>query len=110
MTRNIPAFARFLETAAAANARMINYTNIARDAQVPRQTVVQWFGILYDTLPAFELPAYTRTVKRKAIETAKFFFFDPGVVRTLRRQRTIDPNSTDFGEYFEHIIFLELRA
>ncbi len=110
MTRNLPAFARFLETAAAANARMINYTNIARDAQVPRQTVVQWFGILYDTLLAFELPAYTGSTKRKAIETAKFFFFDPGVVRTLRRQKTIDPNGNDFGEYFEHIIFLELRA
>ncbi|MDA3951010.1 MAG: AAA family ATPase [Spirochaeta sp.] len=110
MTRNLPAFARFLETAATANAQMINYSNIARDAQVPRQTVVQWFAILYDTLLAFELPAYTRSVKRKAIETAKFFFFDPGVVRTLRRQRTIDPNGTDFGEYFAHIIFLELRA
>jgi predicted AAA+ superfamily ATPase len=110
MTRNLPAFARFLETAAAANAQMINYTNIARDAQVPRQTVVQWFGILYDTLLAFELPAYTKSVRRKAIETAKFFFFDPGVVRTLRRQGPIDPNSRDFGEYFEHILFLELKA
>lgn len=30
--------------------------------------------------------------------------------RTLRRQKTIDSNGNHFGEYFEHIIFLELRA
>ena len=50
LARNLPAFARFLETAAAANAELINYSNIARDAQVARQTVVQWFTILTDTL------------------------------------------------------------
>jgi len=71
LTRNLPAFARFLETAAASNAQLINYSNIARDAQVARQTVVQWFGVLSDTLLAFQLPAYTASRKRKAIATAK---------------------------------------
>ncbi len=110
LTRNLPAFARFLETAAAANAQMINYTNIARDAQVARQTVVQWFSVLTDTLLAFQLPGYTASRKRKAIETAKFYFFDPGVVRALRRLPVVQENSADFGEFFEHFIFLELRA
>lgn len=110
LTRNLPAFARFLETAAASNAQLINYSNIARDAQVARQTVVQWFTVLTDTLLAFLLPAYTATRKRKAIETAKFYFFDPGVVRTLRRIPFVHENTSDFGEFFEHFIFLELRA
>jgi len=110
LTRNLPAFARFLQTAAASNARMINYTNIANDAQVARQTVRLWFDILKDTLLGFELEAFTATVKRKAIETAKFYFFDLGVVRTLRRLPPIIPESADFGEFFEHFIFLELRA
>ena len=110
LTRNLPAFARFLETAAARNAQLINYSNIARDAQVARQTVVQWFSILTDTLLAFQLPAYVGTKQRKAIETAKFYFFDPGVVRTLRRLPEVHETSADFGEFFEHFIFLELRA
>lgn len=110
LTRNLPAFARFLETAAAANARMISYTNVARDAQVPRQTVVNWFQVLYDTLVAFELPAWNASRKRKAIETAKFYFFDPGVVRALRRLPPIAEQSADFGPAFEHVIFLELRT
>jgi uncharacterized protein len=110
LSRNLPSFARFLQVAASTNARMINYTNVASDAQVPRQTVKQWYQILIDTLLGFELAPYAGSVKRKAIETAKFYLFDPGVVRTLRRLPVIAPESADFGEFFEHFIFLELRA
>ena len=34
-TRNVPAFSRFLRVAALANATLVNFTNIANDAQVP---------------------------------------------------------------------------
>jgi len=108
--RNLPAFARFLQTAATVNAKIINYTNVANDAQVPRQTVRLWFQILIDTMLGYELSSYTSTVKRKAVETAKFYFFDIGVVRTLRRLPAILPESSDFGEFFEHYIFMELKA
>ena len=110
LARSLPRFARFLQTAATTNAQMINYSNVARDAQVPRQTVVQWYEVLRDTLIAFELPAWPRTVKRKAIETAKFYFFDTGVVRALRRLPGVTDASADFGEFFEHYVLLELRA
>jgi predicted AAA+ superfamily ATPase len=108
--RNLPAFARFLQTAATLNAKMINYTNVANDAQVPRQTVRLWFQILVDTMLGYELPSYTSTVKRKSVETAKFYFFDTGIVRTLRRLLSLLPESADFGEFFEQYIFMELRA
>ncbi len=108
--RNLPAFARFLETSSTLNAKMINYTNVANDAQVPRQTVRVWFQILIDTMLGYELPPYRATVKRKAIETPKFYFFDIGVVRTLRHLSPIQPKSADFGEFFEQYIFMELKA
>jgi predicted AAA+ superfamily ATPase len=110
LSRNLPGFARFLQTAATTNARMINYTNVANDAQVPRQTVKLWYQILIDTLLGFELPSYSTSTKRKSIDTAKFYFFDIGVVRTLRRLPPIVSESADFGEFFEHFIFLELKA
>ena len=110
LARNLPGFARFLQTAAVTNAQMLNYSNVAGDAQVPRQTVVQWYAVLRDTLVAFELPAWSRTVRRKAIETARFYFFDTGVVRALRRLPPVSEASADFGEFFEHYVFLELRA
>ena len=110
LARNLPGFARFLQTAAVTNAQMLNHSNVAGDAQVSRQTVVQWYAVLRDTLVAFELPAWSRTVRRKAIETAKFYFFDTGVVRALRRLPPVSEASADFGEFFEHYVFLELRA
>lgn len=53
-----------------------------------------------DTLLAFELAAWPRTVKRKAIETAKFYFFDTGVVRTRRRLPPASEASANLGEFF----------
>ena len=41
-------------------------------------------------------------MRRRAVETAKFHFFDPGVVRALRRLPRIRETSADFGEFFEH--------
>ena len=110
LTRNIPAFQRFLQVAATCNSQLINYSNIASDAKVTRHTVQNYFQILIDTLLAYELSAYTKTIKRKAIETSKFYFFDMGVVNRLRKIGHIQKTSRDYGEFFEHFIFLELKA
>lgn len=110
VSRNLPAFARFLQTAALTNAQLINYSNVARDAQVSRQTAVHWYQVLYDTLIGFQLPAFTSTKKRKAIETAKFYFFDTGVVRAIRRLPRVVETSSDYGEFLQHYVFLETKA
>lgn len=110
LSRNIPAFSRFLEVAATCNGQLINYSNIASDAKVNRSTVQNYFEILKDTLLAFELSAYTKTIKRKAIETSKFYFLDMGIVNHLRQIGKIQKGSNDFGEFFEHFIFCEIRA
>lgn len=110
VTRNIPAFSRFLEVAALCNGTLLNYSNIASDAQVPRSTVQEYFQILEDTLIARSLPAWRKSAKRKPITTSKFYFFDTGVARYLRRQGEIQSRSPGFGEAFEAFIHHELRA
>jgi predicted AAA+ superfamily ATPase len=110
LTRNVPAFSRFLEVAALCSGNMINMTKIASDAQVARTTVHEYFKILEDTLLAHTLPAWKETKKRKPISTSKFYFFDLGVVNVLRNQGEIKPRSPDFGEAFETFIFHELKA
>jgi predicted AAA+ superfamily ATPase len=110
LTRNVPAFARFLEVAAACNGRMINKTEVANDAKVPRTTVHEYFDILQDTLIGGQLEAWTRSQKRKAIETAKFYLFDGGVARAILGLPPLVPKSPDFGEMFEHFIFHELKT
>lgn len=109
LTRNIPAFSRFLEVAAVCNGQLINYAKISNDAQVARSTVQEYFQILKDTLIAFELPAWQASRKRKPLTTSKFYFFDPGVVRFLQNRRVVARGSPEFGELFETYIFHELK-
>ncbi|MEI6473738.1 MAG: AAA family ATPase [Holophagaceae bacterium] len=110
LTRNVPAFARFLEVAAACNGRMLNKTEVANDAKVPRTTVHEYFDILKDTLLGCELESWTRSQKRKAIETSKFYLFDGGVARAIQGLPPLAPKSADFGNMFEHFFFHELKT
>lgn len=64
-TRNVPAFSRFLHVAAWCNGTVINFTNVANDAQVPRTTVYEYFAILQDTLLLREVPAWKKTLGAK---------------------------------------------
>ncbi|HNQ87344.1 MAG TPA: AAA family ATPase [Verrucomicrobiota bacterium] len=108
-TRNIPAFSRFLRVAALCNASVVNFTNIASDAQVPRTTVYEYFDILRDTLIVHELPAWRQSVKRKPIVSSKYYFFDPGVVASLQGRR-VTPGTPEFGELFETWLHHELAS
>jgi uncharacterized protein len=106
-TRNVPAFSRFLRVAAACNGTMVNFTNLANDAQVPRTTVYEYFEILKDTLLIHEVPAWKLTTKRKPIGTSKYYFFDVGVVGALQG-REFRLGTPEFGEAFETLLLHEL--
>src|SRR5205814_9991082 len=80
-TRNVPAFSRFLRVAALCNASVVNFTNVANDAQVARTTVYEYFEILKDTLILHEVPAWRESRKRKPLASSTFYFFDAGVAR-----------------------------
>ena len=105
--RNIPAFSRFLRVAALCNGTIVNFTNVANDAQVARTTVYEYFEILKDTLVVHELPAWRKSKKRKPIASSKYYFFDIGVVASLQ-ERQFSPGTPEFGEAFETYIMHEL--
>src|SRR5881296_2456066 len=106
-TRNVPAFSRFLRVAAHCNGTIVNFTNIATDAQVARTTVYEYFEILKDTLVLHELPAWRKSMKRKPLSASKYYFFDVGVVAALQG-REFRPGTPEFGEAFETVLFHEL--
>ena len=108
--RNLPAFSRFLTTAALCNGQIMNYSRIASDAQVGRKVVAEYFQILFDTLVATELPAWLQSKKRKPLETSKFYFFDTGIVRAILDLPPTKEKSKDFGDFFEAYIHHELRS
>lgn len=67
LTRNVPAFTRFLEIAALSNGEMINYINIASECGVSSPTVKEYFQILEDTLVGRLLPAFRKRKKGRII-------------------------------------------
>lgn len=110
LVRNLANYHRFLEAAACMNGEMINFTKIANDSQLSPNTVRDYYQILEDTLIGNMLPPWTKSKKRKAIQTAKFYFFDPGVVNTIMGVESIDRNSDLYGKLFEHFIYCELKS
>ncbi len=107
LTRNVPAFSRFLHVAALCNARIVNFSNVANDAQVARTTVHEYFEILKDTLVVHELPAWRKSVRRKPIASSKYYFFDVGVVGALQG-RQVRSGTPEFGGALETWLLHEL--
>jgi predicted AAA+ superfamily ATPase len=110
LTRNIPAFNRFLEIAAISNGELINHQNIARECGVSAPTVKEYFHILEDTLIGAPLPAFTKARKRRIVSAPRFFFFDLAPVIYLTRRGRVEAGSELFGRAFEHLIWMELSA
>lgn len=110
LIRKLPPFARFLKVAALSNGQRLNLTQIGSDCLVPPSTVREYYSILEDTLIGFFLEPWTRSQKRKASQTAKFYFFDTGVTNALAGTKTLDRNSNLYGASFEQFIGMELRA
>ncbi|HYD47734.1 MAG TPA: ATP-binding protein [Terriglobales bacterium] len=110
VTRNVGAFAEFLDVIALSNGQEVNYEGFASDLQISPGTLKNYLQILEDTLIGFRLPAYTKTVKRKAISRSKHYLFDLGVTRFLARSGEIREGSKAFGDAFEHFLIIELRA
>jgi predicted AAA+ superfamily ATPase len=110
LVRKIPQFSRFLTTAALSNGQLLNYSQISSDCGVPASTIKEHYSILEDTLLGFQLPPWTHSKKRKAISTAKFYFFDTGVTHALASTQNLDRNSDLYGRSFEQWIAMELKA
>jgi len=110
LTRNLPAFSRFLQSAAITNGMLLNYSNAAREAGVSVKTIREYYQILEDTLIGRQLPPWRKSRKRRLIETSKFFFFDTGIVSTLLGYRSLPAGTREYGRAFEHFILQECWA
>ena len=110
LTRNVPAFAEFLDAIALSSGEEINYESFSNDLQVSPSSLKNYIEILNDTLVGFPLPGYTKTKKRKAITRAKYYLFDLGVTNALCQRPFIEEKKELFGKAFEHFIILEVRS
>lgn len=109
--RNLKAFQSFLEVAAFSNGELINYANIGREAGVDAKTIKSYFDILEDSLIGYRLLPFQERYKRENIfKSPKFYYFDVGLVNSLKRAASPLATATIDGHILESYIFQELKA
>jgi predicted AAA+ superfamily ATPase len=79
LVRDWPAFARFLQLAAAESGHMTNYSGIAEEARVSLPTVKTYYQLLEDMFIGFRVTAFSGSPRKSLLSTDRFYFFDVGV-------------------------------
>jgi len=110
LTRNLPAFARFLEAASFSQASPLNISEVARECSVNRKLAEEYFYILEDLLLAHRLPVFSKRAKRRMTVQPKLYLFDVGVFRAIRPKGPLDRPEEIEGVALETLLFQELRA
>lgn len=110
LTKDVAAFARFLQVAALCNGQTVNVAGVARDAGVARPTVARYFEVLIDTLIGTWLPAWRPRARIKEVQHPKFYLFDPGVARGVGGRLREPLEAAERGPLLETLVFHELRA
>jgi predicted AAA+ superfamily ATPase len=104
-------FARFLDTLGFCQGEMLNFSSIARDCGVSKQTIQTYFEILEDMYLGYLIYPYRKRISRQIVqETPKFYLFDTGIANYLKRYTWTDMRGESAGKAFEHYLFLELMA
>ena len=110
LTRNIGNFSRFLEIATFSQGEILNTSQVARESQLERKTVENYFSILEDLLIGVRVPVFNKRSKRKLISHNKFYYFDVGIFRSLRPRGPLDSESEMDGAALETLFLQEIRA
>ncbi len=108
--RKIENYARFLEFAALSSGQLLNFESLASDAFIPARTIKDYYQLLEETMIGYNLKSFRKKGSRKEVSTSKFYFFDMGVLNAFIKRKILTEKSKDFGDLFEHFIFLELKA
>ena len=110
LTRNVGAFARFLEAVAFSHGAQLNVSAVARECEVERKVAAGYVGILEDLLLAFRLPVFRKRAKRATAVHEKLYLFDAGVFRSLRPKGPLDRPEEMEGQALEGLVAQHLRA
>ncbi len=110
LVRSLAQFSNFLELAATTVSEQIVYDSICSDVGVSAPTIKEYFQILEDTLIGHRLYPYSRTTKRKAMVSSKFYFFDVGLGNALLKRYSLHEKTSEYGTACEQYVFQEILA
>lgn len=108
LTRNLEGFSRFLFFAAEGSGKFLDFSKLASEAQIPRQSATRYFEILEDTLLVNRCESFSKSARRRLVQHPKFYFFDTGVLNALLGNFSASPDR--IGNLFEHLFFNQVLA
>lgn len=109
LVRNLGGFYRFLESSASLSGELLNFSNVARETQLPVKTVQSYYEILEDTLIGYRLLPWMKSERKRLVGHPKFYFFDTGVTNAINRRLSSIPDAALYGRLFEQLMILEMQ-
>ena len=109
LVRRLEPFQRFLNLAAQLNGKQINFSACAREIRLSDYAIRDYYSILLDTYLLFELPGWTRSVKKQLTKASRFYFFDCGVLNAILGEQSLPvaPGNRRYGALFETFVIGE---
>lgn len=107
--RDVAAFRTVLRLCASNAGNLINYSNLARDADVGFRTVKSWMSILESSYIVFPLEPWHSNLGKRLAKTPKLYFYDTGLLCHLLGIRTVPQllSHPMLGAVFENLIVSE---
>jgi len=102
-------FLRFLRVASGESGGILNLSALSRESGVKAAQVKKYYQLLEDMFIGFTLSAFSGSVRKSALSSPRFFFFDNGVRNACAGlPLTIDTVNADPGRLFEHWVGCQL--
>jgi uncharacterized protein len=96
------AFVKFLRATAARTGQLVNYADIARDADISANTAKAWISILETSGLIYLLEPYYNNRTKRLIKAPKLYFMDTGLCSYLTQWPT--PESLEAGAMSGNIL------
>jgi predicted AAA+ superfamily ATPase len=109
LARNTGGYARFLDAAAIMSGSWLNYSKLASDAEIPKETVRRYVSVLEDTLLLFRIPSSRPRLRlsRRVSQRDRVFLFDVGVRNALLGLHRHPTPRNQVGTLFEQWFMLQ---
>lgn len=103
-------FLTFISAVAARTGQVLNYDNIARDAQIDNKTAKNWLSLLITSGLIYLLQPYSNNPTTRVIKTPKMYFTDTGLACYLAGYsdaKTLEKSAIN-GNLFENYVVMEI--
>ena len=103
-------FLKFITAVAGRCSQIINYADIARDADINQVTAKSWLSVLETLGIVFYLHPYSNNVLKRTVKTPKLYFFDTGLAAYLTKwssPETLESGAMS-GAMFENYVVSEI--